>query len=454
MSHVQLRFCVLGALCLSGCVLAPKGLDDEQKALSSEDREWSKPIEQRTLPELPAEPTIDELLQRAELGSPELERAWQEWRGALARVIFESSWPDTSLSLSLEQMFPGGLSFDRTTLGLAFDPMLTLPSKVAARGKLAFDEARTAGERFRALRIDLRLRVRVAWQELWLAEQQAEAQEEIVALLALRKSAVETSVAAGESPRELLKLEFQTRLSDDEKFRMRVEVGSRKARLNALLARASDAPLSIPAAALPPRALPAADAQLFAFAALRDPALAVIATELAGREDALEVARKRFLPDFSPMASISGDETQSLGLAIGIPLNLPGLRAGLEQARAAIAAIAAEQRGRKLDSAAELTAELLAFREAERTLDCCENLIEPLAQRIAASSEASYAAGTLMQRDWLEALAMQSEARIAVAEARAQREIALARIEALVGGDLALIEAEEQARSQKEAHHG
>ena len=352
-------------------------------------------------------------------------------------------------------MFPGGLSFDRTTLGLAFDPMLTLPSKVAARGKLAFEEARTAGERFRALRVDLRLRVRVAWQELWLAEQQAEAQEELVALLALRKSAAETSVAAGDSPRELLKLEFETRLRDDEKFRMRVDVGSRKARLNALLARASDAPLAIPAAPLPPRALPADDAQLFAAAARLDPQLAVLAMELAGREDALEVARKRFLPDLSPMASISGDDTQSLGLAIGIPLNLPGLRAGLEEARAAIAAIAAEQRGRKLDSAAELTSELLAFREAERTLDCCENLIEPLAQRIAASSEASYAAGTLMQREWLEALAMQSEARIAVAEARAQREIALARIEALLGGDLTLIETQaQQAAAHKEAHHG
>ena len=455
MSHLHARIPLLGALLFSSCVLAPKGLDDEQKALSSEDREWSKPVAERSLPELSSEPTIEDLLRRAELANPELERAWQEWRGARARVTFESSWPDTSLSLSLEQMFPGGLSFDRTTLGLAFDPMLTLPSKVAARGKLAFEEARTAGERFRALRVDLRLRVRVAWQELWLAEQQAEAQEELVALLALRKSAAETSVAAGDSPRELLKLEFETRLRDDEKFRMRVDVGSRKARLNALLARASDAPLAIPAAPLPPRALPADDAQLFAAAARLDPQLAVLAMELAGREDALEVARKRFLPDLSPMASISGDDTQSLGLAIGIPLNLPGLRAGLEEARAAIAAIAAEQRGRKLDSAAELTSELLAFREAERTLDCCENLIEPLAQRNAASSEASYAAGTLMQREWLEALAMQSEARIAVAEARAQREIALARIEALLGGDLALIETQaQQAAAHKEAHHG
>jgi outer membrane protein TolC len=273
-----------------------------------------------------------------------------------------------------------------------------------------------------------------------------------VALLALRKSAAETGVSAGESPRELLKLEFETRLSDDEKFRLRVDVGSRKARLNALLARASDAPLSIPAAALPARKLPADDAQLFAAAARLDPALAVLASELAGRADALEVAHKRFLPDLSPMASFSGDETQSLGLAIGIPLNRAGLRAGLEQARAAIAAIQAAVRGRQLDSAADLTAQLLAFREAERTLDCCENLIEPLAQRISKSSEASYAAGALPQREWLESLSMVSEARVAVAEARAQREIALARIEALLGGDLAAVA--EQAQQQQEVHHG
>jgi outer membrane protein TolC len=432
-------------------VLAPQGLDDERAALAHEDRDWLTPPAERSLPEIASEPTIEELLRRAELGNPELERAWQEWRGALARVVFESSWPDTNLSLSLEQMFPGGLSVDRTTLGLAFDPMLTLPAKVAARGQQAFDEARTAGERFRALRVDLRLRVRVAWQELWLAEQRAQAQEELVALLGLRKSAAETGVAAGESPRELLKLEFETRLSDDEKFRMRVDVASRKARLNALLARASDAPLSIPAAPLPPRKLPAEDARLFEVAARSDPTLAVLAAELAGREDALEVARKRFLPDLSPMASFSGDQTQSFGLAVGIPLNLSGLRAGLEEAQAWIAAIEAEQRGRRQNSAAELTAELLAFREAERTLDCCENLIEPLAQRIAKSSESSYAAGTLAQREWLESLALVSQARIAVAEARAQREIALARIEALLGGDLAAVGAEAH---DQETHHG
>jgi outer membrane protein TolC len=454
MSHLPLplRICILGALLLQGCVFAPRGLDDEQQALAHEDRDWSKPVEERALPELSAEPTIEELLRRAELANPELERAWQEWRGALARVVSESSWPDTNLSLSLEQMFPGGLSFDRTTLGLAFDPMLTLPAKVAARGKQAFDEARTAGERFRALRVDLRLRVRVAWQELWLAEQQAEAEEQLVALLALRQSAAEQAVAAGETPRELLKLEFETRLTDDQKFRMRVDVGSRRARLNALLARASDAPLAIPAAALPARELPGGDAQLFAAAARLDPALAVLAGELAGREDALEVARKRFRPDLSPMASFSGDETQTLGLAIGIPLNRSGLRAGLEEARAAIAAIAAAQRGRRLDSAAELTAGLLAFREAERTLASCAGVLEPLAQRIATSAEASYAAGTLPQREWLESLGMQSEAHVVVAEARAQREIALARIEALLGGDLAAVAA--QSEQQQEAHHG
>ncbi|MBK7645557.1 MAG: TolC family protein [Planctomycetes bacterium] len=433
----------LGALGLAGCVLAPKGLDEERDALAHEDREWSKPVEQRALPELSPEPSIEELLRRAESANPELERAWQDWRGSLAHVVSEASYPDSSLNLSLEQMFPGGLAFDRTRIGIGFDPMLMLPAKVAARGKVAFEASRVQGERFRALRVDLRLRVRVAWEELWLAQQQARSAEELASLLVLRKSVAEKSVAAGDSPRALLRLEFEVRLNDDEMYRRRVEVGARKARLNALLARASDAPLEVPFEALPTRDLPADDAQLFAFASHADPALAVLAAELAGREDALELARRRFLPDFSPMASITGDSTQSLGLGIGLPIALPGLRAGLEEARASIAAIMAQQRGRKLDTAAELTAELLGFREAERTLDCCENLIEPLAQRLAASAESSYAAGSLPQRDWLESLAMVSRARIAVAEARAVREIALARIEALLGGDLAAVNEQE-----------
>src|SRR5258708_1438980 len=100
MLHIHSRILALGALLLAGCVLAPKGLDDERKALAHEDRDWSKPLAERALPELPPEPTIEELLRRAELANPELERAWQEWRAALARVVVESSWPDTDFSIS------------------------------------------------------------------------------------------------------------------------------------------------------------------------------------------------------------------------------------------------------------------------------------------------------------------------------------------------------------------
>ncbi len=453
MSIHHLRAALVLALSCAGCVLAPKGLDDERAALARADQQWSRPLAERALPELPAEPAIDDLLRRAELASPELESAWQDWRAALSRVVVESSWPDASLSLSLEQMFPGGLDVDRTKLGLGFDPMLTFPTKVAARGRVAFDEARASGERFRALRVDLRLRVRVAWQELWMAEQQARAEEELVAYLGLRQSAAQTSVAAGESPRELLRLQYEYRLTDDEKFRRRVEASSRRARLNALLGRSADAPLSVPATPLATRELPGPDAELFALAARHDPELAVLAHETAGRADALELARSRYLPDITPMASATGTSEQSLGVAVGLPLGLPGIRAEIEAGRAALASLEARRRGRTLDAAAELTAELLAFHEAERTLDCCENLIEPLAQRIAASAETGYAAGTLMQRDWLESLGLASEARLEVAQARVAREIALARIEALLGGDLQSI-AEELKQSKEDASHG
>jgi outer membrane protein TolC len=210
----------------------------------------------------------------------------------------------------------------------------------------------------------------------------------------------------------------------------------------------------VPESALPARELPLQDAELFAAAARRDPGLAVLAAELAGREDALEVARKRYLPDISPHGLVQRGRRASLGLEIGIPIGLSGLRAGVEagarrdRGPGRRAARPAPRHGGRVDR------RLLAFREAERTLDCCENLIEPLAARIAASNEAGYAAGTLPQREWLESLALRSEARIAVAEARAQREIALARIEALVGGDLAAAAAEAQAEAQKEPHHG
>src|SRR5438045_2995567 len=71
---------------LSGCVLAPKAARAERQRLKAGGTVYVKPIEQRELPDLPAQPSWQDVLHRAFLANGELEAAYFEWAAAVHRI--------------------------------------------------------------------------------------------------------------------------------------------------------------------------------------------------------------------------------------------------------------------------------------------------------------------------------------------------------------------------------
>ena len=100
--------CIAALSC--ACVLAPKELETESDKLAHDGAPYALPLEERTLPALSAQPGWHELLYRAFLQNGELEAAWQEWRGAVARVTSESTWPNSNVELSFDYAVSDGLS--------------------------------------------------------------------------------------------------------------------------------------------------------------------------------------------------------------------------------------------------------------------------------------------------------------------------------------------------------
>jgi len=185
----------------------------------------------------------------------------------------------------------------------------------------------------------------------------------------------------------------------------------------------------------PPRAVPLGDAQLFALAAESNPELAELARAVEGRDDALELARLEYVPDISPSAGFTGSVSQFLGLAISVPTNLPAIRAGVDAAREALAERQSMSRQKLTDVRAELASELLTLRDAERATAWLTREVLPLSERLSTSAESAYSIGGAPQRDWLEALRMTIDVRMAIAEARTTREKSVARLEQLIGVD-------------------
>ncbi|MEW6073597.1 MAG: TolC family protein [Planctomycetota bacterium] len=428
------------ALLLGGCVLAPAGLDEERAALDESGRAFAAPFAAREVPPLAERPGWRELLARAFAANGELEAAYFEWRAALERVSIAAGWPDTNVMPSFSTMFSDESmkAWDRTTVMLGFDPMsnLSLPVKVRKAGEVALAEARAAGSRFAAGKFALQRAVLDGWLELALREEEVRIQAERLALArAAFESAAERAAVAGEH-RDLLRMQVEAREAEIELEAFETQARAARAMLNGMLARAAGDPLEIEPALPPPRPLPADDAVLLAAGVANNPELRALAFAVDAGAEALELARLQVLPDFNPFASLTGSLERMIGVGVSLPTRLPQIRAGIAAARAMLRETQAMRRQTELDRSASFAAALVVLRFSERQADFLAREIQPVAEQALGSAHKAYATG---EASFLELLAAQEvllDVRLAVAEARIERERRLAEIEELAGLDV------------------
>ena len=365
-----LRAGALAVLLAGGCVLAPEGFEGERRRVETAGAAYEEPHGSRDLPELPARPTWRDLLGRAFLAHGDLEAAYFEWRAAVERVAGIAAWPNTNLMPSFSYMFSDASmkSWDRTSINVGFDGSenLELPVKTRKAAEVALQEARAAAERFRAAKFALQRRVLDAWLDVALAEERVRiASADLGLLRALADTAV-PRVRSGGPQQDLVRAQIEVREAENRVLGLEAHARAMRAMLNGLLAREPDAPLDLGAELPEPRPLPGDDAALLAAGVAANPELAALARQVAGRENALELARLRFLPNFVPFAGFTGSVSQMAGVAVMLPTTLTEIRSGIAEAHAMLAEARALARQAAVDRAAGYVAGLLLLRNAER----------------------------------------------------------------------------------------
>jgi outer membrane protein TolC len=313
---------------------------------------------------------------------------------------------------------------------------LAFPTKVAQAGKVALQEARAAGKRFEGAKFDLQRKVLTAYLDLALQDEKVRVRRDNVALLKLVADTAADRVKAGGQQQDLLRAQTQYRLADNELAGMESQRSSMRVMLNGMLARDSDAPLTLPEGLPAPRPLSPDDARLISIAVEKNPELARLAREVAGRKDAIELARMAYLPDVNPMAAFTGGASQMLGAMVVFPTTLPEIRGRIDEARAMLRASEAMLRQTRSDRAAGFVAALYTLRNAERQARAFRETILPRAQQALAASRQAYATGTGSFTDLIESQRTMLDAGLMVAEAQVEREKRLAELEALAGVDV------------------
>jgi outer membrane protein, heavy metal efflux system len=437
---------------LAGCVLAPRATRDERLRAARAGEPWSAPRDLRVLPELPAVPTWEDVLRHALVANGDLEAVYHEWRAALARIDVAAGWPDTNLMLGYERLFSGEKlkSFDRNTFTLGIDPMrnLSFPTKSMAAGRQALEEARAAGARFVSAKLALQRRVLTVWWELALDAERLRLARADADLAALARDVAAGTVGAGAAQSMLIDARLVAAERDDAVRTIEAEVAEVRARLNALLARPAGAPLALPEPLPPPRVLDVSDEHLLAAAVAANPDLGASRHDLAARHEAVGRARQEWIPDFNPFVGFMGGMAQVAGVMITLPARVAVIRGAIADARAMEAGAAATAMQAERDLAGEVVATLAALRDAERHAALWRDAIVPATEQLVESVRAGYEAGAVELATMIEAERAVLDARAALAEARATREMRLADLEALAGFDVeALAGRDEEGRS-------
>ena len=414
---------------LAACVAHPAGEREERDRALEVGKQFD---EQLAPPALPDNPSAEDYLHTAFFANAELQQRYWEWRSALERIPQDASPPNAALTFGY--LFGDGQmkAWDRTTLGITNDPMtnVPLPSKLAVAGRRALEEARAAGLRFEAAKFRLQAEVLKTYYDLALHSELLRTQEAMLRVLEVAQASASAGTATGGSTAvDLVRAGTELELARNDLANLHSQLPPLAARMNALIGRPPDAKVPLPNELPEPRPLSASDEEIVHFAAQRSPELAALDRDIAGREEALELARKARLPDFNLSFSITGTISQMLGGMLVLPTRTEAIDAGIEQARDDLRAAQAARTQYSRDLTASFVLDLYVLRNAERQVALFREVIVPRAELLGQTSLSSLAPGRGRLVDALDSQRMLLDSRLTLATMRIEREKALTAIE-------------------------
>ncbi len=368
---------------------------------------WASPVAARAA-EIVSPITLNQALDAARRGNPEIQVALKRWDAARKRVVSEAT-PDKP-RLDIERMFaPSG----KTPLNGADEKAVSItqefpfPTTLYLRGSRASKAAEVSEQVYLAKVREVLAKAQTAYAMLYLSYKSRKLLDENIDLMRRFAKVAESKYAAGavggsdalKAQVELTKMLNMGVAVDQER-----ELAS--AMLNAAMGRSAWEPLGTPRD-LEPGRLEKAREELEAVAFARRPELrqAVLASELSGTS--LSLAKSEFLPDImlsyrsrkDPMRGRTSDAM----LGLSLPLWFWKPAAMVAEASAEKEMAAAELEAARLMTAADLRSAFVRVQTAQRLAESYKTSLLPQAESALTVAESGYQAGRSSFLDLLDA---------------------------------------------------
>jgi outer membrane protein TolC len=396
------------SLLIAGCTVHPVGEHEEREAAQAVGKPFEKPVEDRQFPQLPDNPSTDQLVQYALLANAELEQRYWEWRAAIEQIPQDGTQTSTPNIAAGTTITRGQDSLSASTLALSNDPMTDIkwPSKLDAAAQQALENARAAGRRFRKAQFELRAKVLDAQYDYALNAELIRLEQSDHQLLETILSVTQSRSGAGlANQQDILKVANELDLTANDIANMESQLPGQRAALNVLLGRAPETSLN------PPTQLPQAvsirysDDQLLGLATKQNPELQALADQISAQKQGIRLAHLQYIPDFnlSVGTDLMGISQSLLGQATIPIFRYEAIEAAVRQAQANLNATEAMRRQAGNDLSAQIVGDIATFRDARRQLDLISTSILPRVQRMIDVVQTEYESGQASLLDLLDA---------------------------------------------------
>jgi len=397
------------------------------------------------LPALDREAALSGCLAYAALNNAGLEAAFNHWKAALERVPQARALPDPRFTYRyyIEEV---ETRVGPQRQGYSLSQIFPWFGKLSLRGGVALEAAEAARERYEAEKLALFYRVKNAYYEYYYLARSIAVVRENRDLLKYLEGVVRrryTAAAAGHP--DVIRVQVELGKLDDHLRTLQDLQGPFVADLNAAMNRPMDAPIPWPTEAPHERA-EVTDEEALAWLAEASPELKALEHEIAGRREAVKLAKREYFPDVTvgvdyvdtasalmPGTRDSGKDPVIAMVSVNIPLWVEKYAAGVREAEAQYwAALHGKvERANTLSARAKMV--LYRFRDAQRKMDLYGDTLLPKARESLKATETAFRAGRASFTDLVDAERVFLEFQLSNERALASYAQRLAELEMLVG---------------------
>ena len=391
--------------------------------------------------------TLASLVAELDAANPEIKAAQREIDMRVARIQSAGAPPDPTLSVGFMGGFqqPPYFPTSATPNGfreIAVSQELPFPGKLALRSQIAGTEAAAARWGLESTRWRLVSELKQMYFEYQFASRSVDIVRRNRTVLDQYRQMAEARFSVGQAiQQDLLKAQLEISALLERTVVLERQRDTLRARINALIYRASDTPID-PDLAYTETPLPPTAEPLRAEALARYPALRRSEQEITRGQQSLALARRELRPDFG----INVTTQQGVGgmpwmYGVDVMVKLPVFWQRKQRPMIAEAAAVLEAGRNMRDSAAaeaeaSVTEQYITATSSRRLIDLYTGSVLPQARLTVESGLASYQVG---KADFLTVLTNFTGVlayELGLEEQRAQYHQALARLEPLVGMEL------------------